>query len=196
MRPVKKHMKDMHFTRKELLEMARDKNRKLPRHLKDCPECRQEWELLQAFPVAGQLPLPDAPSGWIEKAVALGKKDRLLGKLKTLIAELTFDSWKIPQPVGVRGDALQDQRRLRFQADKIGVDIRAEHADEGWVFVGQLSGVEIGEAVLKVGKRTVQPDPHGFYQWSSKTPPGEIFLQAGEASIKLPKIKWTKSKPR
>lgn len=196
MRPVKKHMKDMHFTREELIEMARDKDNKRPRHLKDCPECRQELELLKAFPVAGQLPLPDAPTGWIEKAAALGKRTGVLGTLKTLVAELTFDSWKIPQPVGVRGESLLDQRRLRFEAENINIDIRAEHTDEGWVFIGQVSGAEMGEADLKVGKKTVHPDRHGFYQWSSKTPPGALSLRAGENSIKLPKIKWTKSNPR
>jgi len=45
-----------------------------------------------------------------------------------------------------------------------------------------------------VGKKRLQIDPDGLYQWSSKNPPKTIFIHTAAKIIKIPELLWKHSK--
>jgi hypothetical protein len=94
-------MSERHLDRKELIEASKKYKGKLTGHLAKCSECRETLEFLLKFPVVGQITLHDAPAGWVSKATALSEKKTALKNVSHVLAQLIFDSWAMPEPVGV-----------------------------------------------------------------------------------------------
>lgn len=180
--------------RQELLKAARGEKIASAKHLASCEECREAVRLLQAFDMAGRLPLNDAPEGWIKRAVAIADKPGLSEKIKRLTARLVFDSWTLPQPAGVRGTYNADHRRLRFEADGFNFDIRAERHKDGWDCIAQVTGSKGAKIPLRlhVGKKRLLPDPGGLYQWSVKIPPKRLTFSFDDTVIELSGLTWTR----
>lgn len=183
-----------HMNRKELIEAA--KKRSLPKsgHLAECSECRDAVQLFKSFPVIGNPPLKDVPKAWMNKAVSIMKDTGLPNKIKQIKAKLVFDSWTSPELVGVRGSNSICDRRLRFESDAISFDLRAEKREKIWMFTARASGKEIAEDTfsLSIGKRKLQPDNSGIFEWQAGRPPKNIGLHADDFSIELPELSWKK----
>lgn len=189
---------DKHLHREELIALARKLPSSTNRHLSECAECREEVELLQEFNVVGQSRLPDAPAGWIERAVALAQKQPSLEKIRKAVATLVFDSWAAPQPIGVRGQASIGERRLRYEADRFTFDLRAERLPGEWAFVAKVTTESLppGSFSLSVGKRELTADTAGFFQWTTGRPPRKIRLRYDDAEIEIPELSWKKDRPK
>ncbi len=183
-----------HLSRQELIEAARRRSFVPGDHVKSCRQCWEAIDLLKAFHVCGRLPLPDAPLLWVERAASLAGKSGVLERVRTLVATLTFDSWSVPQPVGVRGHSTLSDRRLRFQADDMTFDLRAERRTSGWAFVAQtaVEGSTKVDASLRLGARRLGADPSGLFQWSSKRPPAGMTIFYGDTSVIIPELTWRK----
>jgi len=151
-------------------------------------------EFFRAYAVAGAIPLPAAPAGWIERASNLARRPKSLEKIKQLIAGVIFDSWEAPLPVGVRGSGAMDHRRLRFRAGNTTVDLHAERHGQTWKFLVQAAGINRGreKVMLAVGRKKLYPDALGLYQWSSPRPPIRLVLHLERREVILPEIKWTR----
>lgn len=189
-------MTDRHLTRQELLRAVTDGTSQFQDHLSDCEQCRSELALLRAFRVAGKLELPDPPEGWVVKAIELASvKQSLAQATKRLIATLTFDSWSLPAPAGVRGLAPLTQRRIRLEADGVTLEIRAEKKSGQWTFVAQANCSDTKSCSLLASTTHLQADQDGFFQWSSKTPPRSLILTAGPMVIEIPELTWKIPKP-
>jgi len=184
------------LTREELIALARETDPKLPDHLKECEDCRLAWELLSGFEVSGKTALPDPPRSWIDKAAAIARPQREAAKRIRVIASLIFDSWTEPSPVGVRGTAGSQHRRIEFESKGRVLDLRAEKSSSGWSFVAQLSGTSGKTSELTCGGQTIWPDQSGLFQWSSARPPRKITIVIENELVELPDLKWTKPKSK
>jgi hypothetical protein len=144
------------------------------------------------------LPLPNPPATWVLKAcqLATDSKTSLTEKIvvaaEELFGSLTFDSWELLAPTGVRGVEASVERRLRFEADGHILDLRAEKDNENWEFVAQVfkSGQSIDSFVIRVGDIEVHPTDGKFYQWSSTYPPEKITLIDKANLINFSNISW------
>jgi hypothetical protein len=188
---------DKHYSRKELIELARASEGSESPHFGECADCRNEFEWIRRFNMAGRPRLQDAPSGWVEQAAALAQKQHSLEKIKKAAA-LVFDSWAVPQPIGVRGSATTAERRLRFSTDELTFDLRAEKLSHAWAFVAQVTTpVRSSKAFsLTSGRETIAADEAGFIQWTAARPPKKILLRTDDTEIEIPELSWKSSRPR
>lgn len=187
-----------HLSRQELIKAVRRRPFVLDGHLKSCAECRDSVILLKAFDVSGCLPLPDAPSPWVERAASLAKKNvGVLEGVKTIMAKLTFDSWAVPRPIGVRGQSSLSDRRIRFESESMVFDLRAERKTTGWAFVAQVTteGPAVAPTILEIGKRKLHADPGGLFQWTSSRPLTSVTVRSGNTIIVIPELAWKRPRP-
>lgn len=185
-------MPEKHLTRSELFQAVHNQELTSNSHLAACPECAELVTLLSAYSVAGKLHLPDAPRGWVERAAALASGSSLLETVTRKLAEVVFDSWAVPLALGVRGESVESDRRIRFIADPIRFDLRAEKQRSGWAFVAQIKGHDQSTVTLEADKLKVAADASGVFQWSGKRPPRKITLRSEEFAIELPELSWKK----
>ncbi|WP_088286224.1 hypothetical protein [Ideonella sp. A 288] len=98
--------------------------------------------------------LPDAPSAWIQRAVAVGQapaESRVAttarAVVKHLVAALGFDSWSTPQlALGLR--SMPDRtRHLLFSAQGRDIDLRIIPTAEHFAMAGQVLGPDDGGTV-------------------------------------------------
>jgi len=179
---------DKHLSRKELLRAARKEQSY--KHLDECQECREACRLLSEFLVAGSLPLKNPPEAWVAKAVSIAG-NKPIG-IRSKIAELIFDSWAAPHPVGVRGSETLEDRRLRFESKELLFDLRAEKKKSGWSFVAQVHGLSdrYEKSRIRIGKEIIEHDAVGVFQWSSHRPPRKIQLLVNDSIVEIPELVW------
>lgn len=159
-------------------------------HLDICPQCRAELTWLKKYPVAGRIALADPPEGWVEKAVSLAAPPQTVSeKLRKLVGTLVFDSWLLPLPVAARGLPME-HRRLRFEAEHIQFDLRAERRAEGWSFVAQVTSPVGAVKVLRTGRKHLTPDANGVFQWTDRQPPRKVTLHIDDLVLELPQLTW------
>lgn len=184
---------EQHPTRQALIKAAQSGDSRIDKHIADCNDCRQLFELFRAFPVTGELELPDAPAGWIAKAREIANSGAVAGWLKGMAAKLSFDSWTLPATVGVRSQNIEHDRRLQYEIGALLLDIRAEKQAAAWDFTARLSGeqADAKQFMLKIDRRLLAPDSLGFYHWSSPKPPKQIQLTDGDVVLDLPELTWT-----
>jgi hypothetical protein len=185
-----------HLSRKELLMAARRKGEKISGHLAECQECREAVSLLAMFDMAGRLPLPNAGEGMIQRAASIAMVKPKLGRVKEFLAELIFDSWTVPHPIGVRGEGALEHRRIRFQSESTIIDFRAEQKQTGWNFIAQFGIESVSNSILIAEKLKLNPDKHGICQWVGKKPPRNMMLLVGDKIIKLPELTWKKPRKK
>lgn len=183
---------EKHLNRQALIEAAQRQPFTLNDHLQSCAECRDAVNLLRVYPVYGRLPLLDAPSPWVERAAAIAEKADILGQVKTVVSRLTFDSWAVPQLIGVREQSTLGDRRVRFETKSIILDLRAEHQPDGWAFVAQVTGQDrfTAGAILGVGRKKLRADSTGFFQWTSRRPPTTVTIRSGRLIVVTPELSW------
>lgn len=183
-----------HMNRKELIEAARKPIMPDSGHLAECPECQSVVQLLKTYPVYGNRPLDDVPKAWIDKAVSIMRRVDLPHLINIVKAKLVFDSWAMPEPVGVRGVNSICDRRLRFESEDVTFDLRAEKREKTWMFTARASGEKIVDYnfVLGVGRRKFQADKSGIFEWQAGRPPKAIILHSDKTSIMLPELSWKK----
>lgn len=179
-----------HLNRRELMALVKKNKGKLTGHAAGCDECREALELLKKFPVAGRLPLADAPAGWVNKAVALAARRSILKELSKTMAELVFDSWKMPLPVGIRGQGALEHRRLQFKTAEMVFDISAERTKSHWNFLARTGGKFKSSPVLVADTDEYYPDEDGIYQWTKKKPPKRVIFKMSDMVIELPELDW------
>jgi hypothetical protein len=181
-----------HPTRQALLDAVSSKNPQVLEHMKNCEDCRALFELLEAYQVAGELPLPDAPLSWVQKAEKLADMRTIRSEVTRLTAALSFDSWALATAAGVRSAGTTSERRLRFQAEALSFDLRIEQNGRQWNCVGRLTGDRIDTSLFCVesNKLNIEPNEDGFYQWLSTVPPRKLRLSSPETVIDLPEIVW------
>jgi hypothetical protein len=189
----------MHCSREELLRWAKAGavgHKKAEQHLAECGECSLLWELFLTFAGAADVPLTSAPSGWIERALAIAGHSRPEGTLEKIAATLVFDSWLSPSFAGLRGAKDTDARRLRWEAGEWLLDLRAETGTAGWEMVAQVQrgGEAVAGVVVGSGAEKVHTDKAGLAVWSSRRPPRQISLHTEGGLLQCGAIAWSRPK--
>ena len=166
------------------------------RHIAQCEDCRDFFEIYKRFPVSGLLPLTDAPSGWITKAAQIMTAGRLATAIKRLAATLSFDSWSQPALVGVRSVGSVSERRIRFETDGVLFDLRVEQEKQGYLMTARLTRQDepCPGFVVTHTAGVVGADVDGYYEWTSPRPPKKISLKSNDVEIVLPEIVWNRPK--
>ncbi|MGH8015101.1 MAG: hypothetical protein ACREBV_02815 [Candidatus Zixiibacteriota bacterium] len=184
-----------HPARQELLAAIRSGENTYKEHFSVCNWCGLYFELLSKFELAGEIPFPSAPNVWVKKAVAIAAEAEKTDLLKSTIARIVFDSWAAPAAVGIRGEALVQERRLRMEAPKISFDLRAERRKNHWDFTARITDEQgkVIKGTLMAGKKELKADEDGFYQWSSARPPQDFRLLTSEGEIEIPELTWKKT---
>jgi hypothetical protein len=190
---------EKHLSRQELIRAARSKDSSAFPHVDKCRECADAVHLIRAFDIAGSQHLSSAPDDLVKRVLKpVSNPDRKESALAKM-ASLVFDSWSEPLPIGVRGESLLKERRLRFEIDGIVFDLRAEQHTGKWVFVGLVTGQipDASKVMLKVGKQKKHPDRTGVFHWESTRPPRAIaILLADSVSYTLPELSWRRTSPK
>lgn len=182
-----------HPERTELLKAVTKMTAPIKSHLDTCAACRELYELFQTYRVAGQLHLPEPPDAWVAKAVNLMHSDAKLQSVKKLLARLTFDSWAALPASAVRSVAVQQERRMHFEVDAITFDLRAERSGKQWHFTAQITAADnadTAEFTIEIGRKNVDVNEIGLYQWQSSTLPKQIVLKSASSIIELPALLW------
>jgi hypothetical protein len=188
-------MSTPHCIPAELWRAARDKrehDQATLEHLASCPDCSVLWETIRLFPQAQLARLDHAPSGWIERAMAIAPGKKAAGKLAKLVAMLQFDSWATPSLAVLRGASDLPSRRLSWEVESWSIDVRAEDTGSGWSCTAQVleggqpqSGVEIRSGAVKV-----RTDNAGLATWTSARPPRVLHASDDSRSVQLGPLSW------
>jgi hypothetical protein len=196
MREEKRNPMFEHPDRAELIKEARSGSKKFREHIKSCPECQLAFELLRVYDVAGSSPLPDPPVALTERAAAIMKPHKASQKVRAMVARLVFDSWAMPQPLGVRGGSSLDERRMRFEAEGISLDLRAERSQQEWAFVAEIIDSTGTETIptLEVDSKRLPTAGESPVQWTAAKPPSKISIRSADLVIHTPELKWRKSR--
>ena len=160
------------------------------------PEDQLFFDLAAAYPVTGEAPLSSAPAAWIKRAAALADPNREPSRLARLLARLTFDSWSHQPAMGTRSVA-SAERRIRFEADGVKLDLRAELRSGAWYFIARIVAApdESSTCTLVADGTEVFPDNNGFYHWSSPQPPETIVLTSESTTVELASLSWDRNTP-
>ncbi len=186
-----KNKNEKHVSRAALVALANDKDAHRSKHIRECPDCRCELEMLTEFKVASRVRLSEPPTSWINKAAMIMPEKAIDRIARRLTAKLTFDSWLMPEPIGVRGIGTTERRQMRFETDGRVIDLRAEHDRRGWNIVAQLSGKTGAYGELRHGTAVCYPDDDRIYQWEAKRPPSKLSIRVDDDIIEIPDLKWT-----
>jgi len=185
--------KDKHPDRSKLYEALAGNRSSIENHLKNCPACRAEWQLLKFLHPTGTPIVPETPSephlGKLETIPVL-KSDR---RRRTSIAgKIASDSWSGLSPVQVRDAARGLERRLRLKAGHIELEIVAERELAEWKFSARvyIDGEPSGGFALKVGRKVLTPEFRNCFYWSSERPPRTVRLLSTSEEIAFNAITW------
>jgi hypothetical protein len=179
-----------HIDRNRLIELISEDAIESEPHLTECEECRLAVELLRQFCVAGAVPLPDAPGGWVAKAQAIAASEPLSAKISRLVARIVFDSWASASPVGVRGMETTSDRRIRFETEELSLDLRAEQGTDEWSFIAQLRPATVGSTTLTADGTEIKPNEYGLFEWTTRKPTRHITVLLDDEEIKIPELTW------
>jgi hypothetical protein len=126
-----------HFTAEELADFARKAGpegqlKAMKQHLESCGKCAKAantWR--RVAEVAHRLPAPEPPESAVRlvKAFYSTNKPEKTPRLKSLVANLLFDSSLVPLQAGVRSSAATP-RQLLFGSGDYHVDLRIEPQDD------------------------------------------------------------------
>ena len=125
--------------------------REIPwRLLEAVAEARADALELEVFEQALRADGLEEPPTWVvQRAIRIARKVRefpqpgLPGRVRRVVAQLLYDSWVQPAPLGVRGSE-RGARRLLYQGETVGVDL------------------EIRRHVALVGQILPEVAPEGF----------------------------------
>lgn len=169
-------------------------------HLAECAGCAgQAAELGRLTALMRADESVDAPRDVLTYAVGLfGARRRAgeesPGRLRRLVAALTFDSSTQTPAFGVRSGLAAPARQLLFSAGDLDVDLRLAAGGEGWTVSGQVLGpcrggeVEVAPASGPAAARaalndlcefTLPPVPEGVYT---------LRLRVDGAEVEIPEL--------
>jgi hypothetical protein len=169
-------------------------------HIEVCQQCRADITLLQWLGDFGPQERQYEPPAWglanAEKVFKL-KKPGSVTIAKELVANLVFDSFSQPLPIGVRQRDLPSRQAL-YQAGNVLLDLKIELGDEQGLLIGQIVSdkgevdvnglnIEITQAGQVFGKSTTNALGEFIFQ---DLPKGNYELQVllSDTMVKLPPL--------
>jgi hypothetical protein len=169
-------------------------------HIEACQQCRTDITLLQWLGDFGPQERQYEPPTWAlanaENVFRL-KKPGAVTIAKELVANLVFDSFSQPLPIGVRQRDLPARQAL-YQAGNVQLDLKIELGDEQGLLIGQIVAdkgdidvnglnIEITQAGEVIGKSRTNALGEFIFQ---DLPKGNYELQVllSDTMLKLPPL--------
>lgn len=184
--------RDRHPSRRQMLEAIAADKVPFRSHLQRCQDCSILFQLLSEFELAGAEPMVPSDQTAVAQLVSIAKRQKSTTGLRMALGRLTADSWNNIPALQLRNVASGVERRLRFQAGRIALEIVAERNREGWEFTARAyNRNRVTTAfVIKAGHRKFIADSSGFYYWSSERPPSTIQLLSDTQTVDFKDISW------
>jgi len=169
-------------------------------HIEVCDQCRSDIAFLQWLGDFGARERIYEPPSWAlanAEHVFRLKKPGIVTIARELVANLVYDSFNEPLPIGVRRRDLPARQAL-YQAGNVQLDLKIEHGDEEGFIIGQIVAdkadvdvnglhIEITEAGCVIGKSTTNALGEFIFQ---NLPKGNYELQVflSDTMVKLPPL--------
>jgi hypothetical protein len=161
-------------------------------HLEECESCRILFELLSKFWTDRTQELPQSSRRLLRRIEAIHTDSGRGRRVPVVTGRIVSDSWSRMASVQLRGVVTDLTRRLCLKAGQIELELTAERHLDIWEFAARV--YERGRAsqgfVIKIGGRKVPAGPLGFYYWSSKRPPGRVWLLRDSHIIEFDGLSW------
>ena len=169
-------------------------------HIQGCQQCQANITWLQWLGDFGSHERQYEPPTWATANAANVfklKKPRAVTIAKELVANLLFDSFSQPLPVGVRQRDLPPRQAL-YQAGNVHLDLKIEAGDENGLLIGQIASdkddiivsglnIEITQAGEVIGKSITNALGEFIFQ---NLPKGnyELQVELDDTMVKLPPL--------
>lgn len=182
-----------------------------------CPRCQQnqEWlgEVKRIAPLDNSFEFPEALTARIIAWMPTKMPTKMSAKpaaertpLRTLIAQLLFDSFAPPPMAEARFAAVMDEnvsssvgRQLLYQVEDYNVDLRIEKNADAYELLGQvlpedptsteLAGLSVQLRRAEIAGVTAITDAEGMFRFTDLMPNSyELRIVLGENTIEIPEI--------
>ena len=187
-----KQTRNKHPRPSQLERYLRQGDKQVSHHLASCEECRTAVEMLKRSRL-----LQTAESDY-------GQTEAMVQRLSSLPAyasqpprcpiNATFvaDSWHARMAASVRHAAQGVERRLRYRARDLLIDLvvdRLGGKSECFLRVSR-HGRPVSHLVLDVGNRKILPGDIGFFSWTGDRPPRRLTIWSPEICVRMENIRW------
>jgi hypothetical protein len=161
-------------------------------HLKTCRQCREVFEVLSRFPVAGRDRIAQPTPGALDRYAAVPLIDHRSIQSRRVTGRVSFDSWANRPAAQIRDVTVGLIRRICLKAGKLSLEIVAERRQDNWEFVARVYDKKAvsSEYVLRVGAKNLLPRSQGFYHWSSKGTPRTLRLLSQDLQVDFERLSW------
>jgi len=181
-----------HPGRKAMIEAIHTGRIPFKAHLNQCRPCRELFEALSRFPVAGRASIAPPSVGTVDRFAAVPLIDHPTASIHRITGRLTFDSWADRPAAQIRDITLGMIRRVCLNAGALSLEIVAERRRDCWEFVARVYDKKrvSSEYLLRVGAKSVLPRTQGFYHWSSKGTPRILRLLSRDLQVEFERLSW------
>ena len=181
-----------HLSRKAQLKAAQTGIVMSGSHLERCESCRTYFNLLTRFTVVGATPLETPSHELMTDLHRIAESAKVTRDRRSQTGTVVFDSWRGLAPAAYRDEFENTLRRMKLSAGAICLELVAERQVGKWSFVARLYDNQraTSEFAILIGRKKLAAESLGFYQWSSKRPPGRLRLQSDVTTIEFEGITW------
>lgn len=184
-----KQSKRNHPTMDKLHRHLQFPDKKTDRHIEKCEECRTSVRLIRAARVSNS-PYQYSES-LIQKLIsvpALAVKD----SRRYIVAHTVADSWSMDSAGSVRHEGYGVERRLRFEAEGLIIDLIVDKLGDKSECSLRISrrGRPVPDFVITVGGKSLLPCDKGFFSWITTRPPRELVMKSPLLSITTAEVRW------
>jgi hypothetical protein len=187
-----KQTQKYHPRRDQLEQFLREGDARVSRHLESCEECRTAFRLMQT---ATSLRRVQSEYGQAEAMVQRFASVPALAAGPTqrpVAAACVSDSWQAPMAASVRHAGHGVERRLRYRARDLLIDLVVERLgarSECFLRVSRR-GRPVRGLVLGLGNKKILPSDIGFFSWTAHQRPRQVLIWSPEVTIRLGDIRW------
>jgi hypothetical protein len=181
-----------HPERQDLRRFVRKGDRQVEQHLEVCTECRTAASLMRTALLAGRRDRVYARSDAMIHRLASIPTLAAGPTRRPVRASVVSDSWQAAAAAGMRGAGCGVERRLRFRARDMVIDLVVDRLGAKFECFLRMSrrGRPVPRFVLGLGNKKVLPSDVGFFSWAAGRPPQRLILWSSDISIELGQLKW------
>jgi len=181
-----------HPSRTAILEAIKEGKIPFQEHLDQCESCRNLFEFLRDFHLAGQSAIVAPSETAMQRHIAIPLLREKISVSRLLRGFIVFDSWSGEPAFQLREADSGFVRHLRLKSGDITLEMVAESRPEGWEFTARVyKGRRVSSRwILQAGGKRMLPQSQGFYHWVSKRKPHLFRLITTSMHIDFEKLSW------
>jgi len=193
----------LHPDRTEMIKAIKSSKIPFEKHLSECDNCRELFQLLTQFAVptsAGPAKGTDSQTDTITEppanaVIRAGMIPLLVKASRPRIVSsgyIEHDSWSGMPAMQARNSVSGMERQLQLVAGSVRVGLIAERTHSGWSFIARIYNKESvsSEYVIKVGRQRITSGQSSVYRWQMVRPPRRLVLVSTSGSISFEDVVW------